>query len=67
MKESKRVVPIQKINSLKMVRVWLVASNWRHDGGLDEQSESVKKYFDENMSQKLAKNINGIWIYLYEK
>lgn len=59
-------IPKQKVPLLKAKRIWVIASNWTHDGGLDEQSESVKAYLDKKMTLTLAKNIDGVWVYLYQ-
>ena len=67
MKESEYTIPKHKVPSLEAERIWVIASNWSHDGGLDSQSESVKKYLDKQMRLRLSKNIDGVWVYLYEK
>jgi len=64
--ESEKTVPIHKIRLLEADRIWLISSNWSHDGKLDEQSESVKRYLDGAMSLKLARDIKGVWVCLYE-
>lgn len=66
-KKDKHVIPKQEILSLEARRIWLVASNWHHDGELDKQSQSVKEYMDKEMTLRQAKNIYGKWVYLYEK
>lgn len=65
-KENIYRIPKQKIPHLKAKRIWVIASNFSHDGGLDEQSEAVKKYLDKEMKLKISKNIDGKWVYLYE-
>lgn len=65
--EDEYYIPKQKISLLKTRRIWVIASNWRHDGELDEQSKSIKEYLDKEMTLSLAKNIHGKWVYLYER
>ena len=64
-KESAYIIPKQKVPLLKAKRIWVIASNWSHDGGLDEQSKSVKNYLDKKMILGLSENIDGNWIFLY--
>lgn len=64
--ESYYNIPKHKIPGLKAARIWLIASNWWHDGNLDEQSESVKRYLDEKMNLIMQKNIEGVKVYIYK-
>ncbi len=66
-KEEKDRIPMQKIPALDFRRIWLIASDYAHSGKLDPQSKSVKNYMDGIMKLKMGKNINGVWVYLYER
>ena len=59
--------PVHKVKERDFGRIWLIASNWSRDNGLDEPSESVKRHLDHEMTLLLSKNIEGTWIYLYER
>jgi len=66
-KETPYCIPKRKVPFLKTSRIWVIASDWSHDGGLDEQSKSVKEYLDKTMNPVSSKNINGNWVFQYVK
>ena len=64
--ENKYCVPFYKISQLKFKKLYVIASNWARDGGLDEHSQSVKGWLDNNLKFKLSHNFDGLWVYIYE-
>jgi uncharacterized membrane protein len=58
-------IPVWRIKRLKFNNVWIIASNWERDGGLDENSLAVKKWLDNNLDLVFKKEINGAWIFKY--
>lgn len=60
-------LPFSKISKLKFKSLWIVFSDWDRNGGLDENSHSVKKWLDGNLKLVFIKEIDGVLISKYVK
>jgi hypothetical protein len=65
--ESEYYVPFHKASSLKFKRLWVIYSSWERDQSMDENSQSVKNWLDENFKTEFSKEIDGMWIFRYVK
>ena len=63
--ESQYYVPYYKINDIEFDNLWVLASDWARSGELDENSQSVKFWLDNNLQQELKKDFDGLWVFKY--
>ena len=63
--ESKFNVPFHKIDNLEFNSLWVLSSDWARSGGLDENSQSVKSWLDNNFQQEMKKEFDGLWVFKY--
>lgn len=63
--ENKYCVPFYKIDRLKFKRLYVIYSNWERDGGIDENSQSVKDWLDNNLELESSREFDGLWICIY--
>ena len=65
MQESERCLPFYKIGRLKFKKLYVIFSNWERDGGIDENSQSVKDWLDNNLKLEFSRIFDGLWICIY--
>lgn len=65
--ESEYVVPFHKINNLEFKRLWVISSDWARSGKLDENSQSVKNWLDNNLKLEHTCEFDGLRIFRYCK
>jgi hypothetical protein len=58
---------VHKLNKLNYGKLWLIASDGgERRGGLDENSQIVKEWLDNNADLKLMREFDGLWVFRYE-
>lgn len=65
--ENNFCVPFYKINNLKFKSLWVISSDWERSGGLDENSQSVKNWLDNNLRLESSKEFDGLWLFQYKR
>ena len=60
-------VPINKISGIQFKRIWVICMNWERNGKLNKNSNAVKQWLDINLKPLLSRELDGLWIYCYEK
>lgn len=63
--EGGRNIPLAKIKDITTKRIWVFALDWARSGNIVENSASVKKWCDENLSLEFSQEIDGVWIFRY--
>jgi len=60
-------VPVNKISGIQFKRIWIISMNWERNGKLNKNSSEVKQWLDINLKPLLSQELDGLWIYCYEK
>jgi len=61
-------IPIYEIDKLNFIRLWLISTDGgARMGGLDENSQSVKDWCGKNLKLELAREFDGVWIFIYSR
>jgi hypothetical protein len=66
-KESFYSIPTHKILGLKFRKIWVICSDMERSGKLDENSTVVKQWLDSNLRLISSQELEGLWIYCYER
>jgi uncharacterized membrane protein len=65
--ESERYIPVHKIMAHKFKRMWVVSTDWGRTGTPDENSAVVNRWLEGHLRLLSRTEIDGLWIYCYEK
>jgi len=60
-------IPVQRIGQLAFSKIWLIASDWKRSGELDENCQSVKEWLDGRFRLESASEFSGLWVFQYGK
>lgn len=64
-RDSPGEVSLPRVAQLKFKRAWVIGSNWARNGSLDERSEAVREWLDQNLDLQFRQEFDGILLSLY--
>lgn len=56
-----------RLRELDFQRFWVIASDWGRTGALDDNSQRVKEWLDDNFILVFSNNFEGTWLFGYIK
>ena len=65
--ESSQIIPVHKITAHKFEKMWVISTDWGRTGKLDENSVVVKQWLESHLRLLSSTELDGLWIYCYEK